>query len=619
MMQRLHLLHATVSGKHSRLPYQRPIVGWLTTLLLLLGPASWAQAPNWQWLTELQAPVQATATDAAGNIIMVGSFSGTVHFGASTLTSTPNPNLGGTYTDGYIAKWNPVSGFAWAYQLGGIESDEASAIAIAGNTIYVGGSFRSTTANFGALQLRNSSTSWCPGEGSASDLFVLKLIDLGSSARFVWAQRPEGSYSEYCRGLTVQGNQVYINGVASGTLYRSGPGGTGCTILNTLVVGPTTFTTVGPNPDVFVAKLIDAGGNASFAWALQLGSDYTDTMSSLVVQGNTLYLAGSFSGYFLYIGPAVTGQHVLSNMGNGSSDGFVAKVIDNGSSASLRWVKHFGHTDYDEISSLAVAGTDLYVAGSMQGSWPAGNIMLTSAGGTDGFVARLHDTGSTADVTWAQRLGGPDGDRVTQLLLRGSSLYVAGSSNGTTADIGGITLTNSWPSSPMMMSFFVARIPDVATGTIGWMQSATGPSGGVVDEFTSLGNQLCLFGRTESRMTFPPLNFQNVTAPSVPFMATLLEPTLASRGPAAPLAGFHLSPIPAHGAVLVQLPDLPAATTATLSVCDALGRCVRPVRPLALSKAGTSYSLDLAGLAPGLYLVLLSSGGTQLMRRLVVE
>jgi len=82
------------------------------------------------------------------------------------------------------------------------------------------------------------------------------------------------------------------------------------------------------------------------------------------------------------------------------------------------------------------------------------------------------------------------------------------------------------------------------------------------------------------------------------------------------LEGLAVYPNPAHGRATIQLPALPGATTATLTVLDALGRTLR-IQPAALN---AKAELDLAGLPAGLYAVRVQAGGsTTATRRLVVE
>ena len=55
-----------------------------------------------------------------------------------------------------------------------------------------------------------------------------------------------------------------------------------------------------------------------------------------------------------------------------------------------------------------------------------------------------------------------------------------------------------------------------------------------------------------------------------------------------------------------------------LTITDALGRAVL-TRMVATPATGLAYELNLAGLAPGVYVLQLHAGATQAVRRLVIE
>jgi hypothetical protein len=74
-------------------------------------------------------------------------------------------------------------------------------------------------------------------------------------------------------------------------------------------------------------------------------------------------------------------------------------------------------------------------------------------------------------------------------------------------------------------------------------------------------------------------------------------------------------PNPAHGRATVQLPAVPGAPTATLTVLDALGRTLHTQTAATNARA----ELDLTGLAPGIYAVRIHAAGAATTRRLLVE
>ena len=80
----------------------------------------------------------------------------------------------------------------------------------------------------------------------------------------------------------------------------------------------------------------------------------------------------------------------------------------------------------------------------------------------------------------------------------------------------------------------------------------------------------------------------------------------------ATVPGFSLAPNPAHGTFTVQLP--PGTAPGTAELLNALGQAVRR-----LAVAGASFTVETAGLAPGLYTLRLRVGAATGARRVEVE
>lgn len=81
---------------------------------------------------------------------------------------------------------------------------------------------------------------------------------------------------------------------------------------------------------------------------------------------------------------------------------------------------------------------------------------------------------------------------------------------------------------------------------------------------------------------------------------------------------LELYPNPAHQAVSLLLPAVPGATSAQISLLNALGQPLR-TKQLVLTGAATQTQLDLAGVVPGLYTVRVAVGGQYVSQRLAVE
>ncbi|MBF9238715.1 T9SS type A sorting domain-containing protein [Hymenobacter sp. BT683] len=598
--------------------------GWLLALLFLAAPKAKAQVPAWQMLasthqintTNGNPYVQTTTLDANGNVLVTGRFTDTITLGTITLTSA-----GGA--DGFVAKWNPVTeSWLWAYRMGGSLYDEVSAVTVSGANVYIGGSFASQTASFGALSLTNISTDCIQYE--PSDIFVTKLVDAGNSASFAWVQQAQGIFDERISGLAVSGNQIYLMGGMSSTGGYYGPGGNTCSSFNRVTFGANTLVNIGPGQLGFVAKLVDAGHSAGFAWASTVGGVYRTEMNALVVNGTSVYVAGNFRGDDLYFGAPVRGRHILQNTSGGSTgniDGFLLKLVDAGSSIGLVWAQQVGGAYTDEsVTQLAVNASDIYMIGTFHGTAEWGRIRLTTPNiFGDGFLAKLTDEGSSSTFAWVRQGGGNNGQRLyTDLAISGDNVYVAGTLTSATSDFDGTTLTNPAFGTPNPNALFVAKTQGAGTATFSWAKGVSGLGYSTVIGLAVNGNRVFLTGEASKTVTFGSLAFAGPANGSVGFVASFVDQTITAAVPSAVLQRIALFPNPAHGRATVQFPALAGASTATLTVLDALGRSVR-TQTATPSITGLRHELDLTGLPAGIYAVQVEAGGITTTQRLVVE
>ena len=89
----------------------------------------------------------------------------------------------------------------------------------------------------------------------------------------------------------------------------------------------------------------------------------------------------------------------------------------------------------------------------------------------------------------------------------------------------------------------------------------------------------------------------------------------AATSPAPELA---LYPNPTQGAFTVLMPTVVGATSVQAELLNALGQIVRR-QQAALASSATSFTVETAGLAPGVYTVRLQAGPTSLTRRLTIQ
>ncbi|WP_216690404.1 T9SS type A sorting domain-containing protein [Hymenobacter siberiensis] len=102
-----------------------------------------------------------------------------------------------------------------------------------------------------------------------------------------------------------------------------------------------------------------------------------------------------------------------------------------------------------------------------------------------------------------------------------------------------------------------------------------------------------------------------------PLLLELLGPA-AHAQTLAPLTDVSVYPNPAHIRATVQVPAVPGADTATVTLTDALGATVFE-QPVSLTGAGGTAEVPLLGRVPGLYRVQVRAGEQRVMRTLKVE
>lgn len=272
---------------------------------------------------------------------------------------------------------------------------------------------------------------------------------------------------------------------ATGNIYLAGY------FVGTLTLGSTTLTTsnTSTDADAFVAKWSPATN--SFVWLQAMGGQGYDWATGIAVTNTGVYVAGNFRS-----STATFGSTTLLN--SGGADVFVAKLQEAGSSSSVAWVQQAGGSGDDLANALTASGSALYLVGTF-GSTRVdfGTVMLTTPSSTSysAFITKLTDAGSTGTFTWAQRAGGTGGyDEARAVAVRGTSLYVAGGFQSTTATFGSLALTKSGTASSGS-DVFITKLTDAgATSNFTWVQRAGGTTADLASGLAVNGASIYVVG-----------------------------------------------------------------------------------------------------------------------------
>lgn len=402
----------------------------LVGLLVLVGAliaTSHARAANPEtlWATNLGSPTAGETSDASdvaalpdGSRIMVGSFSGTLTLGSTTLTS---PDATGRM---FVAKFDANGNAAWATQAQGTGLSEAQGVAVLpdGSAI-ITGLFRNTVV-FGSTSLTAV---------GASDVVIAKLDPNGA---FVWAIGAGGPAED-------EGNSVAT--FADGSSVISGE------FKTSITFGATTLISTNGFLNGFAVRL-DANGTPT--WATKMSSSgpaennvYAKGIAPL--SGGATMVTGGFSGTTTFGSlPPLTAE--------GASDAYVARLSAAG---AVEWVARAGGSGRDGGEGIStLADGSAIVTGSFENTaaFP-GTTALTSTGTTNGFVAKIKPDGT---FSWATRIVADRAIAGSVSTRRDGTSVITGTYSGT-ATLGSTTLPEATGTSTL-----IARIG--ADGAFSW-------------------------------------------------------------------------------------------------------------------------------------------------------
>jgi hypothetical protein len=290
---------------------------------------------------------KALAVDAAGNAVLAGAFQGSIDFGAGSI-----PSAG--IDDAFLAKFDASGMLVWGYGFGDANPQQSRAVALG-----PGGLVAVTGTVTGSMDFGNGKTVTSAG---GRDAFVAVFSPAGVCQ---WA-KPFGDAA-----ADQDGRGVAFD--AAGNVWVTG------SFLSSIDFGGGALTAQGAGTNVFVAVLDSNGGYLhSQRYGNGLGGGQFGRAITVDAAGNAV-IGGDFGGTIDFgLGPL---------MGAGFNDTFVAKFSPT---LTPIWANRYGDQMSQSLSGLAIdPSQNVLLVGAFQSTMDFGTVSLTSAGGTDAYVAKL--------------------------------------------------------------------------------------------------------------------------------------------------------------------------------------------------------------------------------------
>lgn len=383
--------------------------------------AKWSTATNtWGWALGGGTGDYDQATNVAvgstGSVYVSGYLGSSTNatFGSLTFPATFELNLfvlkvsdtGSTV----IPNWGLTGQTTSNYSAAMVPS--ATALAVSGSHVYVAGQFSGPTLKLGTLQLANAG-----GTASTNDAFVASLTDGGLAATWQWVRQGGGPSHDGGQALATSGNKVYWAGYFQGTAS----------------FGPTSLTSRGAASDIFLARLSESGG---IDWALRAGGDGDDRAAALVASGSSVYVAGNAASLAPDFAPlqltsppntGVLDLFVAKLTDAGPAPAFT--WVERAGGAST---EHLTGLALGSAGALYVTGDFLFASALRFGTTTLANPGTL----TDVFVARLNDNGASASYAWATQLGSEATDAAAGIAADANQVYVGAAVVGSVTTLG---------------------------------------------------------------------------------------------------------------------------------------------------------------------------------------
>lgn len=523
---------------------------------------------------------QSGSYDSEGNIIIYGSFKGSLDCDPTTNSFELNP-LG--TPDLFVAKYNQAGDFLWAFNLGRISLNngmDANGLNLDSNdNIIIAGSF-SNSVNFNPL-----GTSSIKSSSGGKDAFLAKY---NSDGQLIWVNTFGSLFFDYGTAVHVDADDNIFYGIRYNGNVDVDPSS------NDVILNPQAGAT-----DAALVKYNSAG---EYIWYFEVSSPNNDIITAIEsAQNGKIALGATINGSLSGIPKSDMKMFVLN------ADG------------SLDWEYDFANFDNsNEISYFHFSdnGESLYLAGRIQGNTDFDpspvNEMIIQPLFADPFFAK-YDVVNQA-LIWAKYIESVGiEDYVSGIIESGSALIALGSFDNV-ATFNPDDFSTQIASQGEMDLYMTAY--DKSTGNFMYAKTFGGAGSEFARHsyFNSNGNVLVIGSYSGSLS----LNSDAVAISSkgftdIFFAEFSFQTNLSSGSISADNKDIVIYPIPASSTFGIDIPGN-AVYPIDLKIISIVGKVVKDLQ---IDNASKLKNIDVSSLKTGVYILEINIGGQRTSKRII--
>ena len=344
------------------------------------------------------AAAKAVATDADGNVYVVGNSTGS--FGSAINQASE---------DVFLTKYDSTGAVQWTKLLGSAGSAGAYSLAVdpsSGSVVVAG----SVTGDLTPTAI-----------GSGSDSFVAKY---DSDGKQTWVRQIAPTSNDRANAVSIDASgNIYVGGQVGGALAsdQTSAGGTDAYLTKLTSQGTLVYnrqfgtasedaarhTAIASDGNVVVASVENghailrkydaADGTSPAQWEMDLGDLQGGALGGLTIADGKIYLSGASANSSLTAGGAAS----VANANSGGRDAFVFAASEAG---AADFVSYAGTSASEQAGGVTVTGGKIYLTGTTTGTFAGPS--PSGAGAHNLFVTQFDADGA---LGWAKQFGGVDG------------------------------------------------------------------------------------------------------------------------------------------------------------------------------------------------------------------